>query len=373
MAEHPKYSIILPCYNHARYVGAAIESILAQTLGNWELLIVDDGSTDDSADVIQDFARREDRIKFRRQQNAGQSVARNAAIALAAGPWIAFIDSDDLWLPQALELFDQYIAAHPHARFIHGRRQQLSVAWASRPCVAGPFRPCPPGREARAAQFHDHPTGTIELFGRMFITQSCVCCRRELLGPGQAGGYDPALRICEDYDLFLRMSLHCQFEPLGKVTALSRRRHGTNISTQSGYTRMYEAMVLKRFAEQFGSKVQPGVADVPSARSRVADASSARGTGILPVSSMGVPPMPVAGASPARTPILPPDLVRSRLRQLYYAAGRQYLRRRFYKQAIAAVRQSQRYGHSLKQFAIIAAASLLLPFNRNDTRTPPNI
>jgi len=136
---------------------------------------------------------------------------------------------------------------------------------------------------------------------------------------------------------------------------------------------MYEAMVLKRFAEQFGSKVQPGVADVPSARSRVADASSARGTGILPVSSMGVPPMPVAGASPARTPILPPDLVRSRLRQLYYAAGRQYLRRRFYKQAIAAVRQSQRYGHSLKQFAIIAAASLLLPFNRNDTRTPPNI
>jgi len=159
------------------------------------------------------------------------------------------------------------------------------------------------------------------------------------------------------------MSLHCRFEPLGKVTALSRRRHGTNISTQSGYTRMYEAMVLKRFAEQFGSKLQPGVADVPSSRS----------TGILPVSSMGVLPMPLAAPSPASPPTLPPELVRSRLRQLYYAAGRQYFRHRFYKQAIAAIKQSRQYGYSVKQFGIAIAANLLLPFNRNDPKTPPNI
>jgi glycosyltransferase involved in cell wall biosynthesis len=318
MAGRPKYSIVMPCYNHGRFVGAAIESILAQTVADWELLVVDDGSSDNSPEVIQDFARRDPRIKFHRQKNAGQSVARNAAIAQAAGPWIAFIDSDDLWLPQALELFDRYMAANSQTKFIHGRRQQLNED--------GTITACPP-------QFQDRPTGTVELFGRMFITQSCVCCRRELFGPDQAGVYDPALRVCEDYDLLLRMSLYCRFDPLGEVTSARRRRHGTNISTQSGYTRMYEAMVLKRFAQRFGAKVQPG----------------------------------------ARDATLPPSVVKPRLRQLYYAAGRQYFRHRGYTQAIGAVLRSFRYGISPKQLLLSTGALLLLPLNRRDPKTPPKI
>lgn len=95
-------SIIMPSYNTAKFITDTIQSVLNQTYQNWELLIVDDCSTDNSDEVIASF--NDPRIKiFKNEKNSGAAISRNKAIAEAAGKWIAFLDSDDLWLPEKLE------------------------------------------------------------------------------------------------------------------------------------------------------------------------------------------------------------------------------------------------------------------------------
>lgn len=97
-------SIITPNYNCGRFVAETIESVLAQTYTNWEMIIVDDCSTDDSLQTINKYAERDDRIKVLvNEKNSGAAISRNLALSMAKGKWIAFLDSDDLWLPEKLE------------------------------------------------------------------------------------------------------------------------------------------------------------------------------------------------------------------------------------------------------------------------------
>lgn len=97
-------SIIMPNYNCVRFIAQTIESVLAQTYTNWELLIVDDCSTDGSYEIALDYARKDSRIKvLRNERNSGAAVSRNRAIEAASGEYVAFLDSDDLWLPEKLE------------------------------------------------------------------------------------------------------------------------------------------------------------------------------------------------------------------------------------------------------------------------------
>jgi glycosyltransferase involved in cell wall biosynthesis len=96
-------SIIMPAYNAQKYIALSIDSVLAQTYSNWELIVVDDGSTDNTANVVQEFVRRDRRIKYLFQENGRLGKARNTGIRNSAGPLIAFLDSDDLWLPTKLE------------------------------------------------------------------------------------------------------------------------------------------------------------------------------------------------------------------------------------------------------------------------------
>nr|MDW8082158.1 glycosyltransferase family 2 protein [Candidatus Calescibacterium sp.] len=104
MEKKPKVSVILPVYNRERYLAQAIASVLNQTYGNIELIIVDDGSTDRSPTIIKDFARKDTRIRYAfHGKNCGVSAARNTALDMAQGEWIAVIDSDDAWHPERLE------------------------------------------------------------------------------------------------------------------------------------------------------------------------------------------------------------------------------------------------------------------------------
>jgi teichuronic acid biosynthesis glycosyltransferase TuaG len=97
-------SIIMPAFNSQKYIGASIESVLQQTYQNWELLVVNDGSVDDTEKVVKFYAEKDVRIKYYYQQNSGQGAARNLALSIAQGNFIAFLDSDDLWLPTKLSL-----------------------------------------------------------------------------------------------------------------------------------------------------------------------------------------------------------------------------------------------------------------------------
>ena len=100
---HGLVSIIMPSYNTATYIAASIKSVLAQTYANWELLIVDDCSTDNTDEIVKPFLA-DKRIKYlKNEQNSGAAITRNRALREAKGEWIAFLDSDDLWHPQKLE------------------------------------------------------------------------------------------------------------------------------------------------------------------------------------------------------------------------------------------------------------------------------
>lgn len=101
----PRFSIIIPIYNEETYLREAIDSVLAQTVSDWELLLVDDGSTDNSFAICADYAAMDKRIRVLRQPNRGLSAARNAGLAAAKGEWIAFLDGDDLLPPAALETY----------------------------------------------------------------------------------------------------------------------------------------------------------------------------------------------------------------------------------------------------------------------------
>lgn len=107
-------SIIMPSYNTAKYIAESINSVLAQTYSNWELLIVDDCSTDNTDEIVKPFLANE-RIKyFKNEKNSGAAVSRNKALREAKGKWIAFLDSDDLWLPEKIERQISFMKKHDY-------------------------------------------------------------------------------------------------------------------------------------------------------------------------------------------------------------------------------------------------------------------
>jgi teichuronic acid biosynthesis glycosyltransferase TuaG len=104
MKTNPLISIITPCYNGALFIAQAIESVIAQTYKNWEMIIVDDCSTDMSLDIALSYAAKDKRIKvLKMEQNSGAALARNKAIKVSRGEYLAFLDSDDIWLPEKIE------------------------------------------------------------------------------------------------------------------------------------------------------------------------------------------------------------------------------------------------------------------------------
>ena len=301
-------SVIMPCYNHAAYVAEAIESVCDQTWSNWQLWIVDDGSTDSSPEIIQKFAAQDERIHYIRQDNAGPAAARNTGIKRSSGKWLAFIDSDDVFYPTALADFAEFISENPEAKFVYGYRHRLGAN----------------GKITKlAGEFQENVTGAVELFGRMYLSHLCVCYRRDLWE--KVNGYDERMRIVEDYDLYLRMCDLTSFYPLAKATGL-RRRHETNISQQTGYSRTIQAMVLERFLNCHGGK-----------------------------------------------DLIPPELIARRLHKIYYSAGRQYFKERCFVQSSGALEKALRYKSSFKAAALRTLAKLLVFAGKVDDKPLPPI
>lgn len=112
-------SIIVPTYNRADLLGLAIKSVISQSCKDWELLIIDDGSTDNTRSVVAEFTQKDDRIKYFYQENKGQGAARNVGIQNAQGEFIAFLDSDDEWLPKKLEDQVAFLDKHPEYDFCY--------------------------------------------------------------------------------------------------------------------------------------------------------------------------------------------------------------------------------------------------------------
>jgi glycosyltransferase involved in cell wall biosynthesis len=116
----PFFSIILPTFNRAHIVGRAIESILAQAFTDWELIVVDDGSRDNTFDIIRPFVLKDERIRYHFARNRGLAMARNTGIRMSYGKYITFLDSDDEFLPEHLAIRSVYLMTHPEVELLHG-------------------------------------------------------------------------------------------------------------------------------------------------------------------------------------------------------------------------------------------------------------
>ena len=210
----PRVSVVIPTYNRARIIEEAVDSVLAQDYKDFELIVVDDGSTDNTSEVLAPY---EDDVRVLFQENKGVSAARNRGIAEASGRLIAFLDSDDLWLPQKLSAQVEFFNQRPDA-FIC----QTGEVWVRN------------GRRVNPGQRHKKPSGMIfePSLELCLVSPSAVMIRRDLLD--RTGGFDETLPACEDYDLWLRIS--CRFPVYLIETPLIVKRggHDDQLSKRAG-------------------------------------------------------------------------------------------------------------------------------------------
>jgi glycosyltransferase involved in cell wall biosynthesis len=193
----PTYSVVMAAYNSAPTIGEAIASVRCQTRSDWELIVVDDGSSDGTGDVAESFGDPRVRI-VRTAGNQGPAAARNRGISLAQAPLVCTLDSDDLWLPQYLETMERTLESNPTAAVA------CTDAWVLDQATGRV-------RKKSAMAFLDPPeplpvdTETFlgELLRRNFIYNS-VAARRDALQA--VGGYDERLWIGEDWELWLRLA-----------------------------------------------------------------------------------------------------------------------------------------------------------------------
>jgi glycosyltransferase involved in cell wall biosynthesis len=201
MVGIPQVSVVIPVFNRAATIGAALDSVLRQTFADLEVIVVDDGSTDGTRDMLAAVADPRVRVLLL-PENRGVSGARNAGIAAARGPWVAFQDSDDEWLPRKLEKQMARLAAAPPGTVACGCG--MLTLWTLEPL---------PGRAAarRTVLYVPDPAiaaveGDIRASLRrasLASTQTLVARRDTLLA---AGGFDTALRALVDWDLAIRLA-----------------------------------------------------------------------------------------------------------------------------------------------------------------------
>lgn len=247
-------SVVIPCYNGAKYVVAAVRSALAQGHDDLEVIVVDDGSSDGSAELV---TRNVPQAIVLRQPNRGVAAARNLGIARASGHWIAFLDADDIWLPGKLAAQLDALQTHPEARLVYGAWQ----VWPSADAEPDPSFVDELLSGAADSGRWTGPSGWIysALLLDCEVWTSTVLVQASLLD--EIGVFDRGLRVGEDYDLWLRASRVTPIVRVPRPLALYRMHPG-NI-TRSAPAENYRARVVSLAVDRwgydccFGSPAQP--------------------------------------------------------------------------------------------------------------------
>jgi glycosyltransferase involved in cell wall biosynthesis len=202
-------SVVIPCYNHARFLGEAIESALAQTYPRVEIILVDDGSTDHTANVAALYPA----VHYVHQQNQGLAAARNTGLRASHGDFLIFLDADDRLTPETAEHGVHHLLNSPESAFVSGRYRYIKEDgtilndYSQEPAAPDPY-----------AAF---------LRGNYIGMHATVAYRRSALDT--EGGFNPSLPACEDYDLYLRLAKRYPISLHNHVVA-EYRQHGNNMS-----------------------------------------------------------------------------------------------------------------------------------------------
>ena len=242
----PRVSVIIPTYNCARYLGRAIDSASAQTYKDYEILVLDDGSTDDTKDVTMQYGRK---VTYLYQQNRGLSAARNHAISKASGELLAYLDADDMWYPEKLERQVAFLDAHQECGMVHSEMSIINEQ-----------------DEILHVRFYEETKRSVpqgyclqELLRRCHIQPVNVVERRSTFD--RVGGFDERLLAIEDYLHWIMIAAEGQAvgylaEPLGKYRwRTGSIMMGSKPRLLEGYARLFDILLHeKQIASRHGNE-----------------------------------------------------------------------------------------------------------------------
>ena len=241
-------SVVIPTYNSGRFIAQAIQSVLDQSYARYEVIVIDDGSTDETKDVLREF---DGRIRYLYQANRGPSAARNAGIRLARGEYICFLDADDIWTPNKLEVQLTFMEQHPDIGLVFSDEEEISAEGDICQSLLAQSR------------FHSDLVSQKPLqdaFRKLLIENriptSTVMVRKACFA--KAGLFDESLRVVEDRDMWLRIAANFGIACLPLILG-KKREHEGNISTNSELTLRSRIEVWKKARRQFSSVVSASI------------------------------------------------------------------------------------------------------------------
>ena len=250
LSDTPLVSVVIPTFNRASFVRQAIESVLQQRFQDYELIVVDDGSTDGTRAVVESLGPR---VRYVYQSNRGAAAARNFGVRHARAPWIAFQDSDDLCAPDHLESLYGYVRDHPDCGMVFGNGAYLDGPQHNRNTII----PAKKSRRLEAAG-----VTLQDLFAKSIVRLQASIILKSAYDA--VGGMDESLRICHDLDLFFRLSMRVPIKYLDR-TVFFYRKHDGNISGNEELRVMENIKVIEKF-----------LSDFPEARDRIGRHNVAR-------------------------------------------------------------------------------------------------
>jgi len=231
----PTVSVVIATYNYGRYLAGALDSVLAQTFTDWEAIVVDDGSTDETPEVVERFLH-DRRVRYHRIDHAGQPATKNTGIRLTTAPLVAFLDADDRWLPAKVERQVALFNADP----------DLGVAYTKRIWMG-------PEGELLVKEHPPLHRGHVltPMFKDNFVTFSSSMVRRAVLD--DVGLFDERIPLAIDYDLWLRVARRYRFDYVDEPLVMYRTGHA-NLS-QRGEERLFIALeIMGRFLDENGGR-----------------------------------------------------------------------------------------------------------------------
>ncbi len=211
-----KISVIIPTYNRAIFLSEALQSVIKQQCVDFDIWVIDDGSTDNTREVVEQLQRDfflGDKLHYVFQRNQGVSAARNLGIQKSQGEWIAFLDSDDLWLPNKLQQQLKHVEENPECQLVHTNER-----WERN------------GKHLNQLKKHRKEGGDIFIrsLDLCLISPSSVMIKRALFA--EVGMFDTAMTVCEDYDLWLRITAKYPVCYLTNVLVIKRGGHADQLS-----------------------------------------------------------------------------------------------------------------------------------------------
>ncbi|MFQ5842172.1 MAG: glycosyltransferase [Thermodesulfobacteriota bacterium] len=221
-----RVSVVIPTYNRLSQVKEAIESVLNQTYRDFELWVVDDGSMDGTGEALRIFG---DKVKYVSQDNRGVSAARNLGLRISRGKYLAFLDSDDLWEPEKLEIQVTCMEENPQFPLCY-----TDELWIRR------------GTRINPKKKHAKYSGWIfeKCLPLCIISPSSALMKRSLFD--EIGGFDETLPVCEDYDLWLRVTCRYPILFIDKKLIVKRGGHADQLSARSWGNDRYRVMALEK-------------------------------------------------------------------------------------------------------------------------------